>query len=271
MDRIVRNRVYTGDLVQGQNGNISYKVQKTRRRPETLWYIKENAHEALVSREDFVKAQQLMGTPARAQRGGTLHPLAGLVRCAQCGRALARRRVVQANKTYEYYICPTYRQCKSACSKHSIRVEVVEQAVLEAIRDEIRASVDFARVSRDLAGMKNRRAQDETALRDKLSRVMELKRGIYGDWKSGELTREEYLSFKSGYDAQEEQLRARLRDLPTPQQSEEGFARLRSLALPDRLERGLAAALIREVLVEEDGRMEIHFNFQRPVEIGKNS
>ena len=264
VDRILRNRVYTGDLVQGQNGNISYKVQKTRRRPEALWFVKENAHEALVSREDFHQAQRLMGVPARAGHSGTLHPLAGLVRCAQCGRALARRRVVHAYKTYEYYICPTYRQCKTACTKHSIRVEAVEQAVLEAIRDEIRASVDFARVSRSLAGMKSRRTQDETALQEKLSRVMELKRGIYGDWKSGELTREEYLSFKSGYDAQEEQLRARLRALPAPEQAAEGFTRLRTLALPDRLDRGLAAALLREVLVEENGQIEIHFNFRRP-------
>ena len=264
VDRILRNRVYTGDLVQGQNGNISYKVQKTRRRPASLWYIKEDAHEALISREDFQQAQQMMGVPARAGRGGTLHPLAGLVRCAQCGRALARRRIVHAYKTYEYYICPTYRQCKTACSKHSIRVDVVEREVLQAIQDEIRAAVDFARVSRSLAGMKSRQVQDESVLQEKLSRVMELKRGIYGDWKSGELTREEYLSFKSGYDTQEQQLRARLQALPGPDRAVEGFARLRTLALPDKLERGLATALIREILVGEDGSLEIHFRFRRP-------
>ncbi len=264
VDRILRNRVYTGDLVQGQNGNISYKVQKTRRRPETLWYIKENAHEALISREDFRQAQRMMGVTARCEQSGKVHPLAGLVRCAQCGRALARRRIVHAYKTYEYYICPTYRQCKTACSKHSIRVEVVEQAVLEAIREEIQASVDFARVSHNLAGRKSRQAQEEGALREKLARVMELKRGIYGDWKSGELTREEYLSFKSGYDEQEQQLRSRLREIPDGGDAETDFVRLRMLAMPERLERGLAAALIRQVRVEEDGKLEIHFTFTHP-------
>ena len=262
VDRILRNRVYTGTLVQGRNGNISYRVQKTRRRPESAWFVTENAHEALIPQADFDRAQARMGVFTRADRSGRVHALAGLVRCAQCGRAMRRRRVVQPYKTYEYYVCPTYRQDKTACGKHTVRADRVESAVLEAVRAEIAAAVDFSRVSRRLGALR-RAPQEKESTEKALSRVMELKRGIYTDWKNGELTRQEYLSFKEGYDAQEKALREKL-DAHGAHDDYEDFARLRALAMPQTLDRALAAALIDRVEIGEDGAISIFFRFSRP-------
>ena len=262
VDRILRNPVYTGDLVQGKNGNISYRVQKTRRRPEKDWFVTPDAHEALIQRADFEEARMRMALPARAAGSGQVHALAGLVRCAQCGRALARRSVKSGGKTYEYYYCPTYRQDRTACTKHAIRVSAVEQAVLDALRAEIAAAVDFSRLETALS----RREADEKAekaAKKALSRVMELKRESYTDWKNGDLTREEYLSFKEGYDRQERALRAQLETQSDAQQAR-GYACLRELAMPDRLERGLVTALVRQIRIGEGGEIEIEFRFSRP-------
>ena len=264
VDRILRNRAYVGDLVQGQNGNVSYKVQKTRRRPEDKWFIKENAHEALVSREDFAQAQRLMETAGRAEASGQVHPLAGLVRCAECGRALMRRRIIHSYKTYEYYLCPTYRQSKTACTKHAVRVDRVEREVLEAIRGEIAASVDFAELSKELSGYTDDGGRGRKALEKKLEEVMERKRGLYGDWKSGELTRQEYLSFKAGYDAQENTLRTELEKTGREKDGVFTFEKLRSLSMPEKLDRGLACALISRILINRDGEITVYFTFSRP-------
>lgn len=265
VDHILRNPVYRGDLVQGRYGNISYKIQKTRRRPEERWFVVRMTHEPLVAPEDFDRAQSLMETDTRADAAsGEVHPLAGLVRCAECGRALSRRRVRHAYGVYEYYICPTYKQSHTACTPHSVRVDAVEHAVLEAIQDEIRAAVDFSRVAAELKT--TRKARDGTAaLERSLARVMELKRGIYGDWKSGELTREEYVSFKEGYDRQEAELRRQIETEKARAASADGgeWAKLALLATPEKLERGLAAALLRRVLVHADGSLTIEFRFPR--------
>ncbi len=263
VDRILRNRVYTGALVQGRNGNISYRVQKTRRKPEEAWFITENAYGALVSQADFAAAQARMGVFARAGHTGQVHALAGLVRCASCGRAMRRRRVAQPYRTYEYYFCPTYRQDKTACTKHAVRADRVEQAVLDAIRSEIAAAVDFSRVSRRVEALR-RAPGDREKRKAALARVMELKRGIYTDWKSGELTREEYLSFKDGYDAQEKALREAL-DAPRETRYAD-FAGLKALAMPDKLDRALAFALIERVEIREGGGIDIFFRFSRPPE-----
>lgn len=265
VDHILRNPVYRGDLVQGRYGNVSYKIQKTRRRPEERWFVARGTHEPLVEPADFDRAQGLMETDARADaESGEVHPLAGLVRCAECGRALSRRRVRHAYGVYEYYICPTYKQSHEACTPHSVRVDAVEREVLSAIRDEIRAAVDFSRVAAELKTV-HREKSSLSALERSLSRVMELKRGIYGDWKDGELTREEYLSFKEGYDRQETELRRQIEAEKTRAASGGGgeWAKLAALGCPETLERGLAAALVRRVLVHADGSLTIEFRFAR--------
>ncbi len=264
VDHILRNPVYRGDLVQGRYGNISYKIQKTRRRPEERWFVVRGTHEALVDPADFDRAQSLMETDTRADVRGDVHPLAGLARCAACGRALSRRRVRHAYGVYEYYICPTYKQSHEACTPHSVRVDAVEREVLAAIRDEIRAAVDFSRVAAEL-GAARREKNNLSALERALARVMELKRGVYGDWKEGELTREEYLSFKEGYDRQEAELRRQIESEKARAQTDGGggWAKLAALDYPETLERGLAAALLRRVLVHEDGSLTIEFRFRR--------
>ena len=265
VDHILRNPVYRGDLVQGRYGNISYKLQKTRRRPEERWFVVRGTHEALIAPEEFDRAQALMETDTRADARGNVHPLAGLVRCAECGRALSRRRVRHAYGVYEYYLCPTYKQSHTACTPHSVRVDLVEREVLAAIREEIRAAVDFSRVASELG--KDRREKNQlAALERSLSRVMERKRGIYSDWKDGELTREEYLSFKEGYDREETELRRQIeaeRSRAKTADKAGEWAKLAALAYPETLERGLAAALLRRVLVHADGSLTVEFRFRR--------
>ena len=264
VDRILRNRVYTGTLTQGQNGNVSYRVQKTRRRPESAWFVTENAHEALIPQADFSLAQTRMGAFVRADRTGKTHALAGLVRCADCGRAMRRRKVVQPYKTYEYYVCPTYRQDRTACSKHAIRADRIEQAVLEAIRSEIAAAVDFSRVEKSVGALR-RTSPDREKLSRALSQVMARKRDAYTDWKGGELTREEYLAFKEGYDAQEKALREKL-EAPPQKEDYADFACLRALAMPEKLDRALTLALVERVEIGEGGEIGIFFRFSRPPE-----
>ena len=264
VDHILRNPVYRGDLVQGRYGNISYKLQKTRPRPRERWFAVPGTHEALIAPADFDRAQTLMETGTRQGPTETaVHPLSGLVRCADCGRAMARRRVRHSYGVYEYYICPTYRQSRTACTPHSVRVDRVETAVLEAIREEIRAAVDFRRVA-DRLGREKRERRRLPGLERALAHVMELKRGIYGDWKSGELTREEYLAFKEGYDRQEAELRRQIGEEKTRREpAGEAWERLAELACPEKLERDLTTALIRRVLVAEDGSLTIEFRFRR--------
>jgi len=266
VNRILTNPIYTGDMVQARSGVVSYKVHKTRAKHESEWIVSKNTHEAIISREQFEKAASLQKMDVRADKSsGMVHPLSGLVRCGDCGRALARRSVKHSYGVYNYYICPTYKQSHEACTKHSVRVDKVENAVLEAIREQIRKAVDLDRLSKRAAKHKKSSAQQSEPLKRELDRVMMLKRSAYEDWKAGDISREEFRAFKDSYDEREQELKRRISELDEKKETDDPIRKLLlSLESPETLERSLVCALVRDIQVYEDGKIVINFKFAEP-------
>lgn len=54
---ILRNRMYTGTMVQGRQGSVSYKLRKNGQRPKEKWFIVENTHEPIIERERWEAVQ----------------------------------------------------------------------------------------------------------------------------------------------------------------------------------------------------------------------
>ena len=131
--RILSNRVYIGDTVQGVSERISFKSKKTRRLPEDRWVITEKTHEAIIDKEEFYKVQKMM----REKRTGTgphkgvIHLFRGIVYCGRCGRVMFAR--ARKNRPMAY-ICSSYgKNGKINCSSHHIREEVLVDIVVEDI------------------------------------------------------------------------------------------------------------------------------------------
>ncbi len=145
--RIIKNRVYCGDTVQGTSERVSYKSKKTRRRPELTWYIRENTHEPIVSREIWKLANEI--NMKRADGKGTrnkktIYLFSGFLECWACGRSLCARKV--RDKPLGY-ICSNYfhfgkkRIGKSGgCESHYVRHEVLEELVYKDILAQLDAS-----------------------------------------------------------------------------------------------------------------------------------
>lgn len=143
--RILKNPVYAGTLVQGRQRVVSYKVHQTISVPRENWYQVEGTHEPLIPPELFQKIQERPGV-RRAPGQGAPHLFAGLLCCADCGRAMTRRR---ARETV-YYHCSTYRRrSKTACSKHTIREDALcRQTALALGEPELTRALLTQRVER---------------------------------------------------------------------------------------------------------------------------
>jgi len=137
---ILKNRVYCGDMVQGRYRQKSYKIHIQERVPEHEWYVVENTHEPIIGRVAFERVQKLLLKNTRTGPDQLrLYLFSGFLRCADCGKAMSRSQV----KGTVYYFCRTYKdQSKTACTKHSIRHNELEAAVLYAIRQQIYLAVD---------------------------------------------------------------------------------------------------------------------------------
>lgn len=55
VNSILRNENYTGILFQGKKRKINYRIDKKIKLEKENWIVIENHHEAIISKEDFVK------------------------------------------------------------------------------------------------------------------------------------------------------------------------------------------------------------------------
>jgi DNA invertase Pin-like site-specific DNA recombinase len=125
VQRILSNRAYTGDTVQGVSEKISFKSKKTRRLPREDWVVTSDTHEPIIKRDFFEEVQKLKCLRRTSQKTGkgTLHVLKGLLYCGRCGNAMFAR--ARKNRPMGY-ICSTYAsKGKTACTSHYLREDVV--------------------------------------------------------------------------------------------------------------------------------------------------
>lgn len=130
---ILRNPTYIGKIVWDQKKHIK-KGSKgnpkhiTIYQPRDKWTIVDGLHPAIVTKELYDKVQDIMtGRYIPASNDGTIKsPLAGLVRCAVCGKNMQR---LGANNGQPYLLCTTPGCCAGA------KFEFVEQAILDHLEE----------------------------------------------------------------------------------------------------------------------------------------
>ncbi len=203
---ILKNRLYVGDMVQGRYRVKSYKIHVQETVPEDEWFIVENTHAPIISRESFAKVQELLKKDTRAAPGQNgLYLFSGFLRCADCGKAMTRSKA----GNHIYYYCRTYKdQSKEACTKHTIRHSDLERGVLCAIRATVYAAVQLSTVVSRVNGAPSQKSRSVrltgliSAKEKELSKIARYKQSLYEDWKDGEITRKDYRSMSGDYERQ---------------------------------------------------------------------
>ncbi len=131
--RILTNRVYIGDTVQGVSEKISFKSKKTRRLPQEKWVVTEGTHEPIISKEEFDEVQRirLSRTQNTGPHKGVVHLLKGLAFCGRCGSSMIARSRPDRPMGY---ICSNYNlKGKLSCSSHHIN----EKNISDELRKQL--------------------------------------------------------------------------------------------------------------------------------------
>ena len=137
---ILTNEVYLGHLIQGKRTTVSYKNHKIKSKNKSEWIRKENTHEKIIDEEIFNKVQVTIKERTKPmKKSGIVHIFSGKVFCLECGHYMRKKN----SKKHEYLLCSTnkdgYRDC---INKKSIRYDVLEKIVLDAINDKIQKFYD---------------------------------------------------------------------------------------------------------------------------------
>ena len=273
---ILKNDIYIGNITQGKRRVKSYKVHKVEQVPEDEWITVENMHEPIIEKELFEKAQGLRKVDTRVQNSGTLSMWAGILRCSDCGRAMHKKYSKnKSGKVYEYYICGTYRKkSNKLCTKHTLKVEELERAVLEAIKLHINC-VDIPKLLEQIhkLNLKKSVAEDmENIKKDKkkeIEKLNNLKRGLYEDWKNEYITKEEYVEYKQKYKQDIEKTKKIIENLNKQKGEEKEIINENSKWIENfktsknitGLDRDVVTELIDYIEVHENKKITIHFKF----------
>ena len=273
---ILSNRMYTGDMVQGRHRIRSYKIHIQDAVPKEEWFIVENTHEAIVSREEFQRVQELLRRDTRTAPGEqTLYLFSGFLRCGDCGKAMCRSKA----KGIVYYFCRTYKeQLKTACTKHSIRHSVLEEAVLQVVRQQIYLSDSYREVVRRVTAApaippwNPIEGQIRTLQKEQQKRLV-YKQSLYEDWKDGKLTETDYLHLQEVYEERLQEgerfllkLQAELEEKKNAATEPELWVDYRTTGNIKALTREVLIALVEEIRVLEQGRITIRFRHRDAIQ-----
>lgn len=271
---ILSNEMYIGTMVQGKQKVISYKVHDKVAVPKDEWYRVPNTHEPIIDEELFDRVQELQSKDTRRAPGKRQNYLfSGFLRCADCKKAMTRK----PSKDLIYYNCSTYkRKSKTKCSIHSIRLDVLEPAVLTTIQKQIELVEHLAEVIDEINKapvVENKSTRLEASLKlrtQELEKAENIVTDLYLDWKNGDITRDQYRKMKEKFETQAEQLKVTIEHIKEEiEVMGEGitsdnpylttFLKHKNI---QTLAQGILSELVKDIFIHEGGKITIMFKFE---------
>lgn len=273
--RILTNEVYIGVLAQGKRGTPNYKVHIVQDKDESEWVKVEDAHEALVTYEDFMSVKRMLGRDTRsAGEDSEENLLSGFLFCGDCGQPMTRKVVPSKNKKYYYYVCSTNKR-HEGCTTHSISAKEVMNTVTHAIKQQIGNVLEL---SQTLACIEKLPSMDRIMfnykeqmekLSEEIMHCKKMKLRIYEDLTRGVIDKKEYAEFREQYTLriQEkstalERVRRESKDASVSGQAEKVWVALfREHENIGELSRRVLMALVDKILIYEGHVVEVVFQY----------
>ena len=128
INKMLKDRIYVGDLIQGKKKVENYRSHKLITTKKDEWIIIQNNHEPIISKDKFDKVQEIIEKNKCARSNKEKDLFYRFLKCSDCGDSFTLRKV----KNYEYYHCTSYVR-NGSCTSHSIRKDKLAEIVLEEL------------------------------------------------------------------------------------------------------------------------------------------
>ena len=202
--RILRDERFTGKIVSGKMKKAAYGNVKRKLLPQSEWLIVPDAHEPIISQDNFDKVQSILG-PANQRTLNRVNSniFARKLYCGHCGHGL--RRYTKPNLKSEYaprYVCRSSIEIgKERCLPEPIWESYISEIVIEALRAEIALAHTAKHKAEKHGDTLLRKHEKLTKEMKRLSSELErLKNGrerLFEDYADGKLSKEQYVAAKA--------------------------------------------------------------------------
>ena len=272
---ILANIKYTGTMVNHTRESQFIRDRNQQRLPPEEWFVRENAHEAIVTRDEYQQAQEAI--PHRKKSARVSHDQSDRVYfCGHCGGKLEK-----ANGTV--FACPAHRYHKeSMCSKVRWRKADLESILFEALKRQI--SIVHIKAAKKQSGSlyaDNDLEKKLSLLNMQHSSCDREKITLYESYREGVLSKDEYLLQKNAVVKRQTMLKAQIEDCEADIRKKHNIASVdekrRQMLRPmdnltdDKLKTHLYDAVERVIIYDTES-IEIVWKFDRIEEpVNKNT
>lgn len=286
---ILRKEEYIGNLVHGRRRSRLYENEKRHFTDKDEWVITENAHEPIISREQYdrVRAKfekKVKDSSFSSDRGAGVakkpDKYAGLLFCGECGKHLRfnsrmGRQESDTSRTYFYQCCNTYDLSKQGYCSVTIMERMLDKIVMETLKMQMQLFTDKG-ITTEWC-----REEAEKKLKPARNRVKKIQAEIstleyedfemHGKFGIGEISREEMTAYQKSSEKKMAKLRERL-SAAEEKESEirkgwneftngiKALYRANGKRKPDR---DMLVTLIRKISIKHSGEFTIEWKFDR--------
>ena len=201
--RMLTSEIYIGNLTQLKTKRESFKNHKVLSVARDDWIRCENTHEPIITKTQFNKIQELIKVNTKRKDNKeekTYSIYNGILKCADCGKAMYKQEDNRGNRQLSNYFCNTYLYIsKTSCSPHKIKTEELNEMVLESIQLQIKLVIELDRSLKKLY-LRNNRDTVESEYKNntriaeiKIDNLKNKKIQLYEDWKFNNIDKDEFL------------------------------------------------------------------------------
>ena len=271
--RILTNPTYMGSMTQRRQEKINYKVEKSKKVPQSDWISVPETHEPIIEPGTFQLVQEIINkkTVRYARAEDTFHLLNGLLFCKDCGAKMTFRRNCTKKMTMQ---CMTYsKRGPEYCASHTMNENQVEEYIIKALNRIASLSLtdtffkEFENIDfdPDVERFINRKQRIDT----RLTEIRDIIKTLYEDKVRGIITEEDFIEIKQKYRDEKEQLSFQYQQLAkeTEQQAKPktNFMELiRKTAYFEVAEKALLVTLIDRIEISKEREITIYYTFQNP-------
>jgi len=230
--KMLDTREYIGDTVNFKTYTKSYKDKTPKANPIENQMIFENTHPAIIDLSTWELVRKLREHKHRPTRHGNVGLFTGLAYCADCQEKLYYHTRELFNKAKDKsrldgaYSCSTYRkqtqyqrQNGTGCTAHHIREEVLEQLVLEELRELLKfvvknetkfAKLVMAQSAKEQIKIMATKKQTAQKIHNRINELDTLIERSYEDNVIGKLTDERFTKLSAKYETEQAELTNKL-------------------------------------------------------------
>lgn len=268
--RILCDERYTGTLVSYKHTKAGVSSKKTKFLPREEWIIAENAHEPLITKEQFEEAGKHF---RHSNRSGTNiaggYPLTGMLKCGYCNHKLTRSKVKKP-----YFLCAMARYEESTLCGHAKVLEKdFSDTLLAVICKQVELVLLDGRNPSEFTLTNHERMIRLTAAiqkqQDELAKLKAARKNAFEEYYSERISKDRYAALLATNSIQSEAATGKLQALQgeyseiTESSRETDYQKThKKYQFAEELTKEMVRELIKEIRVFDGNKFEIVWNYE---------